>query len=138
LDELVPLGFYPINFADTSGNPTASKQYRITKIIFSQPLIKGFLFVSCISNQQLDNTARGVIKALRDLYPETDGKPNIPVVLAIRGAWDLDAIRLFKDCGITEGKWIRILGRESTEQDAALAFYELYQQWAKKNEVIGI
>ncbi len=85
MDELVEMGYFPMNFADTSGNPTASKLYRATKIIPSQPGIEGYLFVSCVSSQQLDNTARGIIKALKELYPETGGKPNIPMVFTFRG-----------------------------------------------------
>ena len=129
MDEIVPLGYYPVNFCDSSGNPVASKLYRITKVIFSQPGIEGYVFVSCISSQQLDNTARGIIKALEELYPETGGQPNIPTVMAFRGAWDEDAIRLLAEHGISDGRWVRVLGREATELDAALAFHSLHQEW---------
>jgi len=129
MDEIVPLGYYPVNFCDSSGNPVASKLYRITKVIFSQPGIEGYVFVSCISSQQLDNTARGIIKALEELYPETGGQPNIPTVMAFRGAWDEDAIRLLAEHGISDGRWVRVLGRAATELDAALAFHSLHQEW---------
>jgi succinyl-CoA synthetase beta subunit len=131
MDELVPLGYHPVNFCDSSGNPVGSKLYRITKVIFSQPGIEGYVFVSCISSQQLDNTARGMIKALKEMYPETHGQPNIPTVLTFRGAWDEDAIKLLADHKISEGQWVRVLGRNSGEQDAAEAFHELYQEWKK-------
>ncbi|HUV73786.1 MAG TPA: ATP-grasp domain-containing protein, partial [Anaerolineae bacterium] len=100
MDELVPLGYYPINFCDSSGNPVGSKLYRITKVIMAQPQIEGYVFVSCVSSQQLDNTARGIIKAFKELYPSTGGQPNIPCVLVFRGAWDDVAIDLFKQHGI--------------------------------------
>lgn len=129
MDELVPLGFYPVNFCDTSGNPVGSKLYRVTKLIFSQPGIEGYVFVSCISSQQLDNTARGIIKALKELYPETGGQPNIPTVLCFRGAWDEDALHLLDEHGISGGRWVRVLGREATERDAANAFCVLHQAW---------
>jgi len=129
MDELVPLGFYPVNFCDSSGNPVASKLYRITKVIFSQPGIEGYVFASCISSQQLDNTARGIIKALEELYPETHGQPNIPTVLAFRGAWDQDAIRLLADHGISAGRWVRVMGRDVTEGNIAEAFAALHKQW---------
>jgi succinyl-CoA synthetase beta subunit len=130
---LVPLGYYPVNFCDSSGNPVASKLYRITKVIFSQPGIEGYIFASCVSSQQLDNTARGIIKGLQELYPETGGQPNIPTVLAFRGAWDEDAQRLLKEHGISEGRWVRTLGRDSTEREAAIVFHELYQEWKAAN-----
>jgi len=131
MDELVELGYFPMNFADTSGNPTASKLYRATKIILSQPGIKGYLFVSCVSSQQLDNTARGIIKALKELYPRTCGKPNIPMVFTFRGGWDEEAISLFEDHGISQSPWVKILGRDATEKDSAQAFDFLYQEWKK-------
>ncbi len=129
MDELVPLGFYPVNFCDSSGNPVGSKLYRITRVIFSQPGIEGYVFVSCISSQQLDNTARGIIKALKELYPETGGQPNIPTVLAFRGAWDEDAIKHLADHGISAGRWVRVMGRDATEQDVAEAFRTLHEEW---------
>lgn len=129
MDELVPLGYYPINFCDSSGNPVASKLYRITKVIFSQPGIRGYIFASCVSSQQLDNTARGIIKGLKELYPETHGQPNIPTVLAFRGAWDEDALRLLDEHGVSAGEWIQVLGREATEKDVAMAFHNLLHRW---------
>mgnify|MGYP001088387259 CR=1 FL=1 len=135
MDELVPLGFYPVNFCDTSGNPVGSKLYRVTKLIFSQPGIQGYVFVSCISSQQLDNTARGIIKALRELYPETGGQPNIPTVLCFRGAWDEDALDLLEDHGISAGRWVRVLGRHATERDAANAFSDLHRAWRRERRI---
>jgi succinyl-CoA synthetase beta subunit len=128
-DERGPLGFYPVNFCDSSGNPVGSKLYRITRIIFSQPGIQGYVFVSCISSQQLDNTARGIIKALRELYPESGGQPSIPTVLAFRGAWDQEAVRLLNETGIAQGRWVRVMGREATEQQIAESFRELHESW---------
>jgi len=133
MDELVPLGYYPVNFCDSSGNPVASKLYRITKVIFSQPGIEGYIFASCISSQQLDNTARGIIKGLHELYPETGGQPNIPTVFAFRGAWDEDALRLMDEHGISGGRWVRMLGRDATERDVAVAFEKLHQEWKATN-----
>jgi len=135
MDELVPLGYYPINFCDSSGNPVGSKLYRITKVIMSQPQIEGYVFVSCVSSQQLDNTARGIIKAFKELYPSTGGQPNIPCVLVFRGAWDDVAIDLFKQHGISAGRWVRVLGRDTAEIEAAEVFDALYKEW--KSETGG-
>jgi succinyl-CoA synthetase beta subunit len=129
MDELVPLGFSPANFADTSGNPSASKMYRITKVILSQPHIQGYLFISCISSQQLDNTARGIVAALKDLFPASGGKPNIPMLFAFRGAYDQEAARVFRDHGIAESPWVVLLGRDVDEREAAFAFRDLYRRW---------
>ncbi len=129
MDELVPLGYYPVNFADTSGNPSASKMYRITKLILSQPHIQGYLFVSCISSQQLDNTARGIVAALKELFPATGGKPTIPMLFAFRGAFDQEAIQVFQDHGIAASPWVKLLARDVNEREAALAFRDLHRRW---------
>ncbi|MBI4574540.1 MAG: acetate--CoA ligase family protein [candidate division NC10 bacterium] len=129
MDELVPLGYYPVNFADTSGNPSASKMYRITKVILAQPQIQGYLFISCISSQQLDNTARGIVAALKEVFPATGGQPNIPMLFAFRGAYDEEAVQVFRDHGIAASPWVELLGREVDERDAALAFHKLHRRW---------
>ncbi|HUS70004.1 MAG TPA: ATP-grasp domain-containing protein [Anaerolineae bacterium] len=132
MDELVPLGYYPINFCDSSGNPVGSKFYRITKVIMSQPQIEGYLFVSCVSSQQLDNAARGLIKAFKELYPASGGQPNIPCIVQFRGGWDDVAMYLFREHGISQGRWIEVLGRDTTEKEAAEIFDALYKEWKKE------
>jgi succinyl-CoA synthetase beta subunit len=129
MDELVALGFRPKNFCDTSGNPTASKLYRITRVILAQPDIEGYVFVSCLSSQQLDNTARGIVKAFLELWAATGGQPNIPCVLCFRGAWDETALEMFERHGITKSPLVRLLGRDATERDVAIAFRELHAIW---------
>src|ERR1044072_1718487 len=89
----------------SSGNPTASKMYRITRVILSQPDIEGYVFVTPLSSQQLDNTARGIVKAVKEIYP--DGQPNIPCVLCFRGAWDETALAMFEQHGIARSPLVR-------------------------------
>jgi len=132
MDELVPLGYYPIDFCDSSGNPVGSKFYRITKVIMAQPHIEGYLFVSCVSSQQLDNAARGIIKAFKELYPRSGGRPNIPCVVVFRGGWDDVAVELFREHGISDGPWIKVLGRDTTEKETAEIFDALYREWKKE------
>ncbi|MGB3906054.1 MAG: ATP-grasp domain-containing protein [Anaerolineae bacterium] len=132
MDELVPLGYYPIDFCDSSGNPVGSKFYRITKVIMAQPQIEGYLFVSCVSSQQLDNAARGIIKAFKELYPRSGGRPNIPCVVVFRGGWDDVAVELFGEHGISDGPWIKVLGRDTTEKETAEIFDALYREWKKE------
>lgn len=131
-DEIYPLGYYPIDFCDTSGNPTSLKMYAATKIVFSQPEIRGYLMVTGMAAQQLDNTARGIIKALKELYSKTGGKPNIPCVLCFRGRSDEVAVQLFKDHGISDSPYFKVLGRFNTEKSAAEEFDRLYKKWEKE------
>jgi len=131
-DEIYPLGYYPVDFCDTSGNPTSLKMYAATKIVFSQPEIKGYLMVTGMAAQQLDNTARGIIKALKELYPKTGGKPNIPCLLCFRGRSDEVAVNLFKEHGISDSPFFKVLGRNNTEKSAADEFDRLYKKWKKE------
>lgn len=128
MDELVKNGFFPRNFCDTSGNPPASKLYRITKIILKQDGIQGYFFISCVSSQQLDNTARGILKAFQEKYASRGGVPDIPTLLHFRGAWDEEAKAIFREHGISEAKNVLILGRESSERAAAEKFARLYAE----------
>jgi len=129
MDELVPLGFLPMNFCDTSGNPTGSKLYRITKAILAQPLIEGYVFASCLSSQQLDVTARGIIKAFKEIFAPHGGAPTIPCVFSFRGAWDEVALDLFRQHGLDAHPWVRVLGRDSTERELAQTFKDLHERW---------
>jgi succinyl-CoA synthetase beta subunit len=131
-DEIHPLGYSPLDFCDTSGNPTSLKLYAAVKIILSQPEIRGYLFVTGMAAQLLDNTARGIIKALKELYPKTGGKPNIPCVFAFRGRSDEVAVQLFKDHGISDSPWVRMLRRDFSEKTAAEEFDRLYKKWEEE------
>jgi len=82
--------------------------------------------------QLLDNTARGIIKALKELYPETGGKPNIPCVFAFRGRSDEVAVQLFKEHGISDSPWVKMLRRDFSEKTAAEEFDKLYKKWEKE------
>jgi succinyl-CoA synthetase beta subunit len=135
-DEISPLGYSPLDFCDTSGNPPSIKLYAALKIIISQPEIKGYLFVTGMAAQLLDNTARGIVKALKELYPQTGGKPNIPCIFAFRGRSDEIAVQLFKEHGISDSPWVKVLRRDFSEKTAAEEFDRLYKKWEK--EVGGI
>jgi succinyl-CoA synthetase beta subunit len=131
MDELVPLGYYPVNFCDTSGNPPASKLYRVTKIIFSQKEIEGYLLTCCVSSQLLENTARGIIKALMELYPQTNGQPSIPTVFMFMGAFAEEAVRELKLSGIDRSPWVSVLWGDCTAKQVALEFDRRYKAWRK-------
>ena len=88
--------------------------------------------VTGMAAQLLDNTARGIIKALKELYPATGGKPNIPCLLCFRGRQDEVAVNLFREHGISDSPWFTVLGRNHTEKDAAEEFDRLYKAWEKE------
>jgi succinyl-CoA synthetase beta subunit len=86
MDVLLSEGLQPANFADTSGNPAASKVYRAAKIILSQPDIKGyFLCGSGVASQDQSHLARAVVKAFRE------DNLSIPAVLRLGGNGEEEA-----------------------------------------------
>ena len=94
-DALVRAGLKVVNFADTSGNPTASKVYRCAKITLSQPGIEGYLLGGfCVASQEQWHHAHGLVKALRE---ELSDKPGFPVVLVIAGNKEKETIKILEE-----------------------------------------
>lgn len=126
-DELVPRGYYPMNFCDTSGSPGAEKVYRAARLVLRQTGFAGFLFVTCVSSQDLVETAKGVLKALQETYPGSGGVPEVPTVLCFRGWKDTEALELLDRAGL-RGRGVRLLGRETTEREAVAVLDQLIRQ----------
>jgi succinyl-CoA synthetase beta subunit len=83
VDALNRQGLNIANYSDSSGDPTASKVYRLAKTILAQPGIEGFLLGGFIvANQEQWHHAHGLVKALRE---DLADKPGFPVVLLICG-----------------------------------------------------
>jgi succinyl-CoA synthetase beta subunit len=93
-DALVRHGLKIANYADTSGNPTAAKVYRIVKIIFSQPNIAGYVLMGpVIANQEQWHHAHPIVKALRE---ELQSRPNFPAIILIAGNKEKETIEILK------------------------------------------
>jgi succinyl-CoA synthetase beta subunit len=80
MDAIVNAGFTIANFTDTSGNPSASKVYRATRIILAQPdLIGYFGSGSGVASQEQYWSAYGLAKAFWEL------DLDIPAVIRLGG-----------------------------------------------------
>ena len=92
MDALQTYGYRVANFCDTSGNPPASKIYRAAKIILSQENIDGYFGSgSGVASQEQFHSARGIVKALREV------NPDFPVVFRLGGNSEEKAIRILED-----------------------------------------
>ncbi len=131
MDALQTYGYKVANFCDTSGNPPASKIYRAAKIILSQKNIDGYFGSgSGVASQEQFHSARGIVKALREV------DPDFPVVFRLGGNSEDKAIGILedytkdlncsvkcfgKDTSVTEcaGEMDRMMkeGREEREED---------------------
>lgn len=94
MDALHRCGLKIANYADTSGNPTAAKVYRVAKIILTQPGIEGyFLSGAVIASQEQWHHAHGLVKAFRETLAE---KPGFPIVALIAGNKEREAHEILK------------------------------------------
>jgi len=94
-DALIRHGLKLANYSDTSGNPTASKVYRVVKLIFSQPNIDGYVLMGpVIANQEQWHHAHALVKVLRE---ELKNRPNFPVILLIAGNKEVESLEILKE-----------------------------------------
>lgn len=109
-DALIRHGLKIADFADTSGNPTASKVYRIVKLIFSQPNIEGYVLMGAVvANQDQWHHANALVRALRE---ELATRPGFPVVLLIAGNKEAESIQILKEGLKKTPAHVEIYGRE--------------------------
>ncbi len=108
MDALNKVGLKVADYADTSGNPTASKVYRTLKLIMSQPGIEGYFLAGfMMANQEQWHHAHGIVKALREELPK---RPGFPVVLLL--------------CGNKEKESQEILKQGLADLDARIEIYD--------------
>lgn len=92
MNALLASGFKLANFCDTSGNPPASKVYRAARIILAQGPIDGyFASGSGVASQEQFHSARGLIKAFREI------NPGIPAVIRLGGNMEEKAIKILEE-----------------------------------------
>ncbi|MEM3404684.1 MAG: ATP-grasp domain-containing protein [Nitrososphaeria archaeon] len=109
-DALIRQGLKLANYADTSGNPTASKVYRIIKTIFAQPNIEGYILMGAVmANQEQWHHANALVKALRE---ELANRPAFPVILLLAGNKETEALEILREGLKGLPAEIEIYGRE--------------------------
>jgi len=95
MDALSKVGLKVADYADTSGNPTASKVYRVVKLIMSIPGIEAYFLAGfMMANQEQWHHAHGIVKALREELPK---KPGFPVVLLLCGNKEAESQQILKE-----------------------------------------
>lgn len=92
MDALLNNGFKLANFCDTSGNPAAAKVYRAAKIILKQGDVDGyFLSGSGVASQEQFHSARGLVKAFRELWLDK------PAVIRLGGNGEDEAVKIIEE-----------------------------------------
>ena len=112
MDALRKVDLKVANYADTSGNPVASKIYRVAKVVLSQPGIQGYLLGGfMMANQEQWHHAHAVVKALREVLPHRLG---LPCLLLLCGNKEEESLAILRE-GLRDlpgGERIEIFGRE--------------------------
>jgi succinyl-CoA synthetase beta subunit len=137
MDALNKVNLKPANYADTSGNPVASKVYRVAKVVLSQPNIDGYLLGGfMMANQEQWHHAHAVVKALREVLPQ---KPGLPCVLLLCGNKEEESLAILREglSNVEGATRVEIYGREHvTDTDfigqRLLALVKEYQAEKRK------
>lgn len=91
MDAIVNAGFTIANFTDTSGNPSASKVYRASRIILAQPDLVGYFGSgSGVASQEQYWSAYGLAKAFWEL------DLDIPAVIRLGGNTEDRAVEILR------------------------------------------
>ena len=125
---LINRGVKIANYADTSGDPPASKVYKVIKAIFSQPVNGYVMMGACLANQEQWHHAHAIVKGLRE---ELQDRPGFPVLLLIAGNKEPKTHEIIKE-GLKDlpVKW-ELYGREYIYQTDFLAqrFKEMLEEY---------
>ncbi len=132
----VARGFKIADYADTSGDPTGSKIYRVIKSIFSLPIDGYVLMGACLANQEQWHHAHAIVKVLRE---EEKNRPGFPVVLLLAGNKEAETHEIIRD-GLkdTTLQW-ELYGRDYIYDtdfiaDRVEALVKLYQEKKYRGE----
>lgn len=132
MDALSRVALKPANFADTSGNPVASKIYRVAKVILSQPNIEGYLLAGfLIANQEQWHHAHALVKALREELPK---RPGLPCILLLAGNKEKESLQILREGLKDMPGCIEIYGSERVEDSDFIGqrMLELVKQYRKE------
>ncbi len=114
MDALTAEQFTVANFTDTSGNPSAAKVYRASRVILSQPNLCGYFGSgSGVANQEQFWSAYGLAKAFYEL------DIDIPVVIRLGGNGEERAVAILREA--SRGLRATIEGYVKTDSPAKIA-----------------
>jgi len=98
------------NYAETSGSPTASKVYRVIKLVLSQPNIDGYIMMGAmVASQEQWHHAHAAVRALQE---DLQNKPGFPAILLIAGNKEKESLEILREGLKGLPAKIEIYGRE--------------------------
>lgn len=121
MDALSKVGLKVANYADTSGNPVASKVYRIARVVLAQPGIEGYFLAGfMMANQEQWHHAHAIVKALREALPT---RPGLPCILLICGNKEKESLAILREGlrGVRGAENVEIYGSEYVTDTAFIS-----------------
>ncbi len=92
LDALISYKQRPANYTEYSGNPSPEKVEALTRIVMSNPHLKGLFVVGAKANfTQIHETIAAVVKVIKEI------KPDYPIVFRRAGPGDAEAKALVEE-----------------------------------------
>lgn len=119
LDALAAAGLTATNYCDTSGSPSEDKVALGAALVAGQKHVDGLFFSTCIANQPLSVTARGLVRGW------TDVAWRGPTVARFAGNQSAEARDILAVWAAEHGVPIVLLGETEDEWQAADALAEL-------------
>ncbi len=90
----VARGFKIANYADTSGDPPASKIYSVIRCILEQPIDGYVLMGACLANQEQWHHAHALVKAFKE---EAVRRAGFPVIMLIGGNKEKESHEIIRE-----------------------------------------
>ncbi|MSR29166.1 MAG: hypothetical protein EXS03_06290 [Phycisphaerales bacterium] len=123
MDAIVTAGFTIANFTDTSGNPSATKVYRASRIILAQPDLVGYFGSgSGVASQEQYWSAYGLAKAFWEL------DLDIPAVIRLGGNTEDRAVDILARMGALLGAMVEGYRKTDTPSEVAARFAALVDE----------
>ncbi|MBI3033075.1 succinate--CoA ligase subunit beta [Candidatus Woesearchaeota archaeon] len=99
IDALISYGGKPANFTEFSGNPSAEKVEKLTRVVLAKPHLNGLWIVGVTANfTRIDITFQGIANALKDI------KPKFPIVVRRGGPYEKEGFAILrqtaKECNL--------------------------------------
>ncbi|SCL20037.1 succinyl-CoA synthetase beta subunit [Micromonospora pallida] len=113
LDALAAANLVATNYCDTSGSPSEEKVATGAALVAGQSHIDGLFFSTCIANQPLAVTARGLVRGWEDVGWRG------PTVVRFAGNQSAEARDIVQDWARRRGVPIDTVGEETDEWEAA-------------------
>ncbi len=135
-DALIKKGLVLANYADSSGNPPASKIYRLLKVILAQEGIEGYVMMgSVFASQEQWHHAHALVKAFKEIEKENPERvKGFPVIVLLAGNKEKESHEILRKEFGKMGYAFELYGRDHIYKPELIAerVVELVERYRRK------